>query len=152
MCAAYGTVKDFFVLFCFLVKLVIDGGQGHVNQPMWCCRLFSGMSLRIIFKDAVVMIILTDQIFLMPNSEMILNDPNREMPLRPTVSYFPFTRLQSRLFPRRICLQWCNSYRWINTMPKQYDPMECATSISVMGSVTVGITDLITVMGFTHPL
>ena len=44
--------------------------------------------LRIIFKDAAVMIILTDQIFLMPNSEMILNDPNREMPLRPTVSYF----------------------------------------------------------------
>ena len=65
--------------------------------------------LRIIFKDAAVMIILTDQIFLMPNSEMILNDPNREMPLRPTVSYFSFTRLQSRLFPRRIRLQWRNS-------------------------------------------
>ena len=32
----------------------------------------------------------------------------------------------------------------------QYQPTVCAISILVMGSITVGVTGQITIMGFTH--
>ena len=63
-CAAYGTLKDLSVL-CFFWSnwwlMVVKAMSTHVVLPF----VFRNV-LRIIFKDAVVMIILTDQIFLMP--------------------------------------------------------------------------------------